>query len=48
MVARRLSMELAELLHRVTAALEELDIRNLVTGSMATIAYGRAPIHERH
>jgi hypothetical protein len=33
-------MELAELLHRVTAALEELDIPYLVTGSMATIAYG--------
>lgn len=33
-------MELAELLRRVTAALEELDIPYLVTGSMATIAYG--------
>jgi hypothetical protein len=33
-------MELAGLLHRVTAALEELDIPHLVTDSMATIAYG--------
>jgi len=33
-------MELAELLHRVTAALEALDIPYLVVGSMATIAYG--------
>ena len=33
-------MELAELLHRVTAAFEELGIPYLVTGSMATIAYG--------
>ena len=33
-------MELAELLRRVTAALEELEIPYLVTGSMATIAYG--------
>ena len=33
-------MELAELLHRVTASLEALDIPYLVTGSMATIAYG--------
>jgi len=33
-------MELAELLHRVTASLEALDIPYLITGSMATIAYG--------
>jgi hypothetical protein len=33
-------MELAELFRQVTAALEELDIPHLVTGSMATIAYG--------
>lgn len=33
-------MELAELLHRVTASFEALEIPYLVTGSMATIAYG--------
>ena len=33
-------MELAELLRRVAAALEALDIPYFVTGSMATIAYG--------
>ena len=33
-------MELSELLRRVAETLEELDIPYLITGSMATIAYG--------
>ena len=33
-------MELAELLHRVTGALDALGVPYFVTGSMATIAYG--------
>jgi len=33
-------MDLSELLERVTRALEELSIPYLVTGSVATIAYG--------